>query len=194
MRLRERIRERVTLLEHVRLLADLQLERPGEDVDELHLARERGELFAGPRAWGDDGLDRLEALLVTRREEVVDGREGGVRVHALASANERRGGLGLEDGAEPDAERVADPRDRGERRGGAVPLELADEALRQARRRRKLLDRQPAFASQRADAGPYSWGVVACRQRGRSGHEPIIRRFSPRATPAAGECRYPFCS
>ena len=78
MRLGERIREGVAFLEHVRLVADLQLDRSCQHVDELHLSGEGIELIARSGAGGDDGLDRLEPLLVPRGEQVVLGREVGV--------------------------------------------------------------------------------------------------------------------
>jgi hypothetical protein len=57
VRLREGIREGVTLLEDVRLVADLELDRARQHVDELHLARQGVELVARSGAGSDDGLD-----------------------------------------------------------------------------------------------------------------------------------------
>ena len=58
----------------VRLVADPELERAVEHVDELDLARQRGELVAGARAGGDLRLDRLEPRLVAQRQQVAVGR------------------------------------------------------------------------------------------------------------------------
>jgi hypothetical protein len=155
----------------VRLLGDLNLERAFEHVDELHLARERVELVAGPRARRHLGLDRLEPLLVARGEQVILGREGGIHGHALVPADERGRGLTLEDVAQAHAQRVADAGDRGERRRGTVTLQLADETLRQPCGRRELLDRQSALAPQRANARADLGRVVPGGKRRRPRHE-----------------------
>ena len=64
----------------------------------------------------------------------------------LVAANDRAGRLHVEHVAEPDVERVTDAGERGERHRAEPPLELTDEAARQARGCRELRDRQPALA------------------------------------------------
>ena len=186
VRLRERVGERVALSEHVRLVPDLELELPLEDVDELHLARERVELVAGACAGCELGLDRLEARLVPGGEEMILRRAAAVHGGSLVPAHECRRGLLLEDVGEADAERVADARDRRQRGRCAVPFELTDEPLGQASGRGELLDREPTFPAERADPGADLGCVAARGERRRSWHEPIIRRFSPSAMSRSG--------
>ena len=76
----------------MRLVADAELERALEHVDELDLARQRVELVAGAGARRDLRLDHLEPLLVARGEQVVLGREERVDRRALVAAHERGAG------------------------------------------------------------------------------------------------------
>src|SRR4029077_1597015 len=66
-----RIRDRVALLELVRLVPDPQLERAAEHVDELDVGRQRVELFARAPAGRDVRLGDVEAPLVARAEQQV---------------------------------------------------------------------------------------------------------------------------
>ena len=66
-----RVRERVALLQEVRLLADAKLERSPQDVDELDVRRERVELLARARSGRDVRLGDMEAPLVAGREQQV---------------------------------------------------------------------------------------------------------------------------
>ena len=160
------------------LVADAELERALEHVDELHLAGERGELVARPCAGGDLGLDRLEAG--SSRDErrwfwvEKDGLDRGPLV--LADESGRR--LALEDRAQPTPS--ASQIRAIEESDGAVRSRSSwlMKPFRQPGRGRELLDRQPALAPERANARADPGGVVSRGERCRSRHAPIIRGFS----------------
>src|SRR6187200_2394632 len=123
------VRERVALLEDVRRLADAQLERSAQADDELRLRGECVRRLAGGAARRDVRLDRVEAPLGGRRDdEVLAALAADDAALALVAADEPAERGAVRERADRDAERFADPGERGERDGGLVALELAEEA------------------------------------------------------------------
>ena len=135
-------------------LADPQLERAAEHVDELDVGRERVELLAGAPARRDVRLGDVEAPLVARAEQQVLGvahRQRAPRL--LVAADQPARGDVVDQVADAEAEHGADPVERREGGRGEVALELADEAGGQAAPLGDLAHRQPALEPPRAQAG-----------------------------------------
>ena len=141
----------------MRVVADGQVERAAQHVDQLGVGLERVGIVAASTAGGDRGLDHLEGSLPTRGEDdVLDVEPAEVHDLALGPADDV-GARPLEQGTDPDVEELADSQERPDRGVRLVAFEEADEAVGQIGRRGQLGDRHaaspPGLPEPRADAG-----------------------------------------
>src|ERR671936_1296700 len=126
------------------LVTHREVERTLQDVDQLSVCLERVRLVSAPAARLDGRLDHLERSLSSRcQDDFLDPEAAEVHNLTVSLSHEARSGL-FEQRSDPYTEQLADAQERRNRRVRLVPLEEADESIREISCRGELGDGHPS--------------------------------------------------